>query len=120
MELQEIHKKILALCVDDYSELWIVIAYVSNDAYSWDSMPVWVRQKTIEVIEDLLHNGLIEIGEFWEKPKFEPMSVSTPEAIAYINKMWDELGRTPNLGDGCWFVATEKGKLYAKEHGISV
>ena len=119
MELQEIHKEILALCVDDYTELWLVIHRMSKDAYPRDSMPTWVRQKTLEVIDDLLHCGLISIGDFWGKPKFKPMSVTVTEAIDYIERIWDDLGHTPTIGDGCWFKATSDGEQLVHELGIS-
>ncbi len=124
MELQDIHKKILALCAYDYTGLWLVITRVNKDAYSLDKLPEWVHQKTIEVIRYLLQSGLIETGNFEAEDsggfKFQPIPLPIDEVIKYIEREWDELGRTPNIGDVCWFRATPIGKQLAHDLGLKV
>jgi hypothetical protein len=117
MELQEIHKEILDLCNDDDTGLWLIIKRVAKDAYSLNNLPVWVRLKTIEVLSDLLGNGLIEAG-YPNGPKFRPISLSADEAIAYIQQEWDKLERVPNIGDICWFRATSSGEHLAEDLGL--
>ncbi len=122
MELEDIHKKLLADCAYDDMGLWVVVSYVSDDAFSDDSMPEWVRQKTLEVIRFLLQKGLIEAGNFEHEDsggyRFQPMLLPVDKVINYIEREWDELGRAPNIGDICWFRATPAGKKLAGELGL--
>lgn len=114
MELQEMHKEILGLCADDDTGLWLIIKRVSKDAYSISSVPDWVRQKTLTLIRDLLQGQLIEAGNP-NGPKFQSLFSSVPETITYIETEWDKLGKTPNIGDICWFRATPAGEQLARE-----
>ena len=116
MNLQDIHKEILTLCVDDYTGLWLVVRSISKDAYPLDAMPKWVRQQAIQVIEDLLRAGLIEAGNFEPKSfEFQTITLTTDETINYIQHQWDELGRAPTIGDVCWFQATAAGEQLAQQ-----
>jgi len=121
MELQEIHKEMLALCAHDYLGFWLVVKRVAKDAYS-DTLPEWVRPKTLEAIRYLLQSGLIEAGNFEHEDsgsyKFQPMLLPVDEVIRYIEREWDELGRTPNISDICWFIATSLGKQLANDLGL--
>lgn len=121
MELQEIHKEILALCAHDYLGFWLVVKRVAKDAYS-DKLPEWVRPKTLEAIRYLLQSRLIEAGNFEHKDsgsyKFQPMLLPVDEVIRYIEREWDELGRTPNISDICWFIATSLGEQLANDLGL--
>ena len=114
MELQDIHKDILALCAADETGLWLIIKRVAKDQYSLEQLPTWVQSKTIEVIGDLLRKGLIEVGNP-NGPTFEPISDSLEETIAFIEREWDKLGKTPNIGDLCWVRATSAGEQLARE-----
>jgi len=114
MNLPVIHKEILKLCADDDTGLWLIIKRVAEDAYSIVSVPDWVRQKTMEVIRDLLENELIVAGNP-NGPKFQPLFSSVPETMTYIEQEWAKLGKTPNIGDVCWFRATPPGEQLASE-----
>jgi len=115
MELQEIHKDILAECADDDMGLWAIIRRVYQGPYSYHArLPEWVRQKTIEIVRDFLQDQLIEAGNP-NGPTFQPLSASVDEIIAYIEREGDQLGRTPNIGDVCWFRATSAGKKLAND-----
>jgi hypothetical protein len=115
MELQDIHKAILAECAYDDVGLWAIVWDVNQGPYGSEArLPEWVRQKTIETIRDLLQSGLIEAGNP-NGPKFQSVSSSVDETIAYIEREWDRLGRAPNIGDVCWFRATPAGEQLAHE-----
>ena len=118
MELSETHKEILRLSADDDTGLWLIIKRVAKDAYSTTSTPKWVRRKVIEVIRDLLDNQLIEAGNP-NGPNFQPLFSTTNEIIRYIEQEWDGLGRTPNIGDVCWFRATPAGEKLDQELNTS-
>lgn len=124
MDFQDIHKEILGLCADDDIGLWLIIKRVAKDDYIIDSVPEWGRQKTLEVLRDLLQNGLIGAGNFQAKDsggyEFQPLKLSTDEVINYIEREWDELGKTPNIGDICWFRATLAGEKLADDLGLKM
>lgn len=115
MELQDIHKDILTECADDDVGLWSIIWRVNQGPYASDAkLPEWVRQKTIQIVRDLLQDQLVEAGNP-NGPKFQQLSSSVNETIAFIEREWDRLGKTPNIGDICWFRATRAGEKLARE-----
>jgi hypothetical protein len=59
--------------------------------------------------DELIEAGNFEVGES-DKYIFIPMRLPANEKIDFIQKEWDELGKTPNIGDVCWFRATPAGK----------
>jgi len=114
MVLEELEKEILALCADDDTELWLIIKRISKDSYSFTTIPETDRQKTMTVLRRLLENNIVNAG-FLQGSNFEILSLSVDETIAYIEAEWDKLGKTPNMGDICWFRATPKGEKLAHE-----
>jgi len=117
MELTQHHKEILVECTEDNLGLWSIIWTVNGGGYSKNAiLPEWVRQKTIEIVKDLLAQGLVEVGNFEaESFEFQPLLLSTEETIKYIQREWDELGRPPTIGDVCWFRATATGRQLAQQ-----
>jgi hypothetical protein len=119
MKLQEIHESVLAECVYDDVGLWSIIVRVHGESYAWHStLPDPVRQETIQIVNDLLSEELIEVGNP-NGPEFVRFSWSVPELIDYIESEWNKLGRTPDVGEICWFRATPKGKKLANELGLA-
>jgi hypothetical protein len=118
MEIQDAHKEILALCANDDTGLWLVLRRICGDEYYFGTIPHWLRQKAINIIRDLLSSGLIVAGNFevgeLEKHRFIPMLIPVNEIVEFIEQEWNSLGRTPSLGDICWFRATETGENFAK------
>lgn len=109
MKLQKIHKLILVECTQDNVGLWSIIWKVNQGGYAYTSkLPARIRLRTIEIIRDLLQDHLVEAGNL-SGSKFHPLTLSVDETIAYIEQEWDKLGRTPNIGDICWFRATPAG-----------
>jgi hypothetical protein len=116
MELQEIHKKILALCADDYTGLWMIVSAIAEDAYSFETVPDWVRQKTIDILRDLLQSNLIAGGRIDPASHdFRPFYFSVEDTIGFVEREWETLGKTPNIGDVCEFFITLEGKQLAQK-----
>lgn len=107
-ELREPHRLILTLCSEDQTGLWFVIPHI-RDFYRGDS-PATIREKTLEVVHDLLKGGLIQAGHPTPDGKgFVPWQLAPAAAIARIKMEWEELGHEPSLGDVVWFAATPAG-----------
>lgn len=118
MELQEIHKSVLAECAYDDVGLWSIIVHVYGESYARRSiLPDQVRRETIKVVNDLLSEELVEAGNP-NGPEFVRFSWSMAEIIDHIESEWDRLGRTPDVGEICWFRATPKGKKLVNELGL--
>ncbi len=118
MELQEIHKSILAECAYDDVGLWSIIRRVNGGSYAQHStLPDRVRWETMKIIENMLSRELIEAGNP-NGSEFVRFTLSVPEIIVYIEGEWDKLGRTPDAGEICWFRATPSGKKLANELGL--
>ena len=119
MDFQDIHKKILKLCVDDETGLWLVLKRICGEEYYWSTIPDNLRQNAMNIIRDLLNDNLIQAGNFEKEElgvyKFVPILLPADEIIKFIEQEWNSLGKTPNMGDVCWFRATEFGEKLAKE-----
>ncbi|MDX9865793.1 MAG: hypothetical protein RBT34_13400 [Anaerolineaceae bacterium] len=118
MKLTLLEKRLLAYCIEDYMGLWVVVGKVYGTGYNYKKeLPIWVREKTMEVLLKLLSQKLIIIGTMI-KGRFEPFSDSNDCILKKIEKEWDDLGRPPNIGDTFWIIASEKGEQLAKELGL--
>src|SRR6266487_365787 len=122
MELHENHRKILKLCADDETGLWLVIKRICGEEYYWSIVTDSLRQEVMNTIHDLLSYGFIEAGNFEKeeagKYKWMPLLLSADKIIKFIEHEWNSLGKTPNIADICWFIATEKGKNLQKNSSI--
>ena len=119
MELQAIHKTIIKLCADDDIGLWHLLKQICGDEYYWSTIPDWLRQDAMNIIRDLLDSSLIQAGNFEREEtgvhKWVPILLPADEIIKFIEQEWNFLGKTPNMGDVCWFRATESGEKFVKE-----
>ena len=115
MELTPLHKTILVTCSDGDVGLWEIIWKIHGGPYaSGATLPEEIRRSTIRIVGDLLSENLIQAG-FPQVQRdgtviFQPLSRSTAETVTYIEKEWDNLGRTPNIGDIVWFKVTDAGE----------
>ena len=115
MKPEEIYELVLGECAYDDVGLWSIIFEVNGEAYAlYSTLPDRVRLETMKIVNELLSNDLIEAGNP-NGPTFVRFSLSVPEIIDYIESEWDKLGRTPDVGEICWFRATQKGKKLADE-----
>jgi hypothetical protein len=121
MELSDLHKMVLVECALDDVQLCEIV-YRANDLQHYrrdEALPARVRQKVIEIIQDLLQEKLIRAGF---PPALEAneqvwtyLSLPPTETIEYIEREWDNLGHNPSLGDIVWFRATDAGEQLAQE-----
>ncbi len=122
MELTDLEKKIMAYCIEDDMGLWVVVTYVYGGAYPIDiNLPAWVREKTLEVLNNLISQGLIKIGQMVRKENkivFEPYSSSDLEIIQGVEQEWINLGRPPDIADICWIRASDAGVKLANGLGL--
>ena len=102
-----IRNSLLIESTEDYVGLWTIPRQLY--LYSEEKDEFAVRRKTIQIIEELLNDELIQPGQFKDR-KFEFWKLSPVETIARIEAEWDALGREPNIGEIVWFIATEKGE----------
>ena len=120
MELSELQKALLEDSTHDDMGLWVVIWEITK-AFTTKDPPDLTRRKAINVIKEMLQNGLIVIGKPIDKDSevvFQLFPMSVDEAIDYIENEWNKLGRFPNLGEICWFRATPAGIQLANELGL--
>ena len=117
MDLNDLKKDILCECAHDDVGLWSILRTISANLYFAEKLPEWVQPKALQIIRDLVDEGLIEAGNP-NGPTFRAISPITDETLAFIVREWDALGRTPNLGDVCWFRATLKGKQLSDDLGL--
>lgn len=86
----------------DWVGLWRIVRGVQALS-SGEARPGSVRSKTIGVCRRLLTGGLAA-GQFSSGQEFLVWDSAPDETLRRIQEEWDELGRTPTIGDICWFV----------------
>ncbi len=79
-----------------------------------------IRWLSLEMIDLLVQEGHIEIGDFLEtdcdpKLDFKPWSLQYDYNIERIEDEWLALGRNPNPGEICCLRITSKGREMAEE-----
>jgi hypothetical protein len=101
---QDLIKEILICGLDD----WLYLAEVASMVQCSILGPVRtiaVMEPSLRLIEQLLHNGLIQVGDL-------------PEAQGSSFRPWNmrslALEKPISLGEICWLSLTEKGKQEAK------
>ena len=102
-----IRDSLLIESAEDYVGLWTIPVRIR--LYSEETDEFKIRRKTLQIIEELLNDALIQPGQFTDRD-FELWKLSPLETIARIEAEWDALGREPNIGEIVWFIATEKGE----------
>jgi hypothetical protein len=86
----------------DWVGLWRIVRGVQA-LLGGEAPPGNVRSKTISVCRRLLTAGLAA-GQFSSDQEFLVWDSAPDETLRRIQEEWDELGRTPTIGDICWFV----------------
>lgn len=137
----EVRRRFLSACAVDYQDLSGLIDDARETVGEVSEREL--RALVMRAITDLLRDGLLEPGfpEGMEHPNvrhlkgvedvdaeltrfcsrepeswsFEPWAVSAQEALIRIDALWDALGREPEWNEICWFRATDKGKVKARE-----
>lgn len=108
-----IRDSILVECYEDYVGLWSILHSIRFN--NQQKLDTWqVRVETINLIENLLNDNLIQAGMFTDRGDFEIWQLSPSAIIAKIQTEWDVLGRDPTIADIVWFITTEKGDEEAK------
>ncbi|WP_254563963.1 hypothetical protein [Oscillatoria sp. HE19RPO] len=101
---------------EDYVGLWEII-YNVRERFP-QANPHEIRLMTIEAIREVLETGLMQIGMFesveGNNLEYQIWDFSIDSIINRIEKEWNELGRTPNIGDIAWLITTKKGEQKAK------
>jgi hypothetical protein len=86
----------------DWVGLWRIVRGVQA-LPGGEASPGSVRSKTIGVCRRLLTAGLAA-GQFSSGQEFLVWDSAPDETLRRIQEEWDEIGRTPTIGDICWFV----------------
>jgi hypothetical protein len=108
-------KEILICGLDD----WLYLAEVASMVQCSIGVPVRtiaVMEPSLRLIEQLLQNGLIQVGDLTEAQgsSFRPWNMRSEEVIDALRNQWLMLEKPISLGDNCWLSLTEKGTQEAK------
>ncbi len=112
--LEQIKREFLVEGVDDYIGLWQIPSRVRFHLNVQEFGEV--KEASIELMRQLVvRERLLVAGELAEEGGFKPWSLAPEEVIEYIEQLWSELGRDPNLGDDIpWFDLTARGEKAAR------
>jgi hypothetical protein len=105
--IESTKKDFLSFCAQDWAGLWVLISFLKE--YFPKLREDEIREKTLNILQDIMEAGLIEPGEPGEGTNFIPWESSPTESIQRIRAEWIQLGRSPILGDIAWLMITQKG-----------
>lgn len=98
--------------LDDSIGIWEIAAVVRGELPRPDDRAV--RAASLEIVEDVLEEGLMRPGFPTREGAFEALQKTPRETLERVEREWDELRRDPDVGEGIWFDLTEKGEEYAR------
>ena len=93
---------------------WVTAAEVAWIAKSMGSATTLheIKALSVELMHAVLAAGLMEAGDVTDGG-FLAWEVPPEEAVARIERSWEQLGRLPNIGDVCWLANTDAGNRRA-------
>lgn len=98
---------ILEECRQDDVGLWEIVDMVSRAHRELD--PQALKERTLEILFSLLHDGLICAGFPQGEPiRFVASSKLAHEVISDIRREWDALDHPPSLADIIWFTSPDR------------
>lgn len=105
--MESIKKYFLSFCSDDWADLLVLPQIIKRNLP--DLTEDEIRETTLNILQDLVEAGLIEIGELGERKGegFIPWKSSTAESIRRIRDEWIKLGQPPLIE--YWLMITQKG-----------
>lgn len=103
--ISSVCESIVAESLEDYIGLWSIIWQFREIHHATD--PLEIRRATLQVVEKLLEAGLIRAGTFHDG-EFQAWDLSSQEILNYIEDMWQERGKEPNIGDIVWFESIQE------------
>jgi hypothetical protein len=106
--ISQVKRSVLLESCEDYVGLG-AIAWQFREIHK-EQNPQEVYRKTMQVIKELLSEGLIQAGMFPVIGDFEIWNLQTTEILNRIKHEWEALAREPHVGEIVWFIATEKGE----------
>ncbi|PPT09009.1 hypothetical protein CKA32_005879 [Geitlerinema sp. FC II] len=103
--------------IEDDVGLWLIIGEV-KELYP-NKNDSEIRIKTLKSIQNMLEQGLIEVGtyEFSDDKtlEFKTWGLDINNIIQRIDREWNQLQREPNIGDICYVITSPKGKQEAEK-----
>lgn len=116
MNLNSIKESMLLVGLSDYMHLGDPIFRITGGFPLKKPLPEGVREQSLQIIKELLAEGLIEAGSLVNRdPRFEPWNLSPRETIIRIEEKWDELDPTEIANFIVWFRLTPSGQKVAEE-----
>lgn len=113
--LHKLKDDLLEHCKLDYVGLWVVFSTVREGLLMENDNEV--KKASLEVIRDLLEDGLVVVGDIdWELEILVPWTSEPKETLARIREEWDRIGRDPDHLEICWLTTTQKGDRWVEEH----
>lgn len=113
-QLDSLKREFLLEAAEDYVGLWEFPSSIRRHLSIED--PEEIKRVSMELIRQFVNEGIFAPGELAGEGGFDAWSLSPSESIETIGKLWERLGREPNLGDEApWFNLTKKGERVAQE-----
>jgi hypothetical protein len=104
----DLERLLLEEMQDDYVGLWEIARLVRTELGFENETGIF--ETTLRVVEDMVLEGLICPGVATAGGRFESWPVDPEQALHTINTAWEELGRTPRVGEIAWFDLTDRGE----------
>jgi predicted transcriptional regulator len=100
--------KTLTWCLEDWTPLYYIYNFV-EEYYRYNDLNS-LKETTLNVIKNLLEEGLIVAGTLQKDNTFKIWDKGIKETLIEIKNKWDALNRELYPHEIVWFDITEKGK----------
>ncbi len=101
---------------EDYVGLWQIIRELEREHPTIEIHEIQVM--ALDLIQEILETGFMKIGMFEynddKKLGYQLWELDIDRIIKQLKTEWDELERTPNIGDIAWLITTEDGEKEAE------
>lgn len=111
-EYEQCTRRFLLAMTSDYAGIWQLLTYLRPSAsdQSSGSNENHLRAAAMSCLRDVLERDLVEAGAATSDGGFVPWDLPPEAAVARIEREWEELGRTPTIGELAWFRLTDVGR----------
>lgn len=114
MQLGSLKREFLLEPAEDYASLWEFPSSIRRHLSTED--PEVIQKVSMELIRQSVNEDVFAPRQLAGEGGFDAWGLSPSESIETIGKLWEGLGREPNLGDEApLFNLTNKGEKVAQE-----
>ena len=108
---------IYLLCPNGIEYIWEV--YMHLDMNDDDAIEPNNKKIVLSVLKKLMSYGVVIVDQWFQKPELNNLSLSIDDTIKYINEIWHENSKYPDLYNMVLFASSDWYVNKTKELGFT-